>query len=79
MADGSNPAHKFTDLGREVMMLAGAKDANGAEKPLFDTIIPILSGPKQGSADITHQMDNANAAALICKMQQSVVGWWYGY
>ncbi len=60
-------------------MLAGAKDANGAEKPLFDAIIPILSGPKQGSTDITYRTDNADAAALIRKMRRSVAGWWYGY
>jgi hypothetical protein len=79
MADGSDPAHKFTDLGREVMMLAGARDMNGAEKPLFHAIIPICSGPKQGSADITHRTDNTKAAALIHKMQKSVGGWWFGY
>jgi hypothetical protein len=54
MADGSKPKHKFTDLSREFMWLSST-DADGKEVPLFDVIIPIISGMQSGSAVVTYR------------------------
>jgi hypothetical protein len=67
MDNGSKPLYKFTDLCREVMWLSSTA-ANGTSKPLFDAIVPIISGPQQGSAIITYQTDNIEAASLIWKI-----------
>jgi hypothetical protein len=78
MDDRSKPLHKFTDLCREVMWLSSTA-ANGTSKPLFDAIIPIVSGPQQGSAIITYRTDNIEAASLIWKIRRSIAGWFFGY
>ena len=53
--------------------------ADGPPVPLFDAIIPIVSGQQNGSATITYWTDNKEAAKLICKICRSVAGWFYGY
>jgi hypothetical protein len=78
MEDGSKPPHKFTNLCREVMGLT-SPTADGPPVPLFDAIIPIVSGQQNGSATITYRTDNKAAAELIRKIHRSVAGWFYGY
>jgi hypothetical protein len=77
MEDGSKPPHKFTDLCREVMWLTSSS-ADGPPVPLFDAIIPIVSGQQNGSATVTYRTDNKEAAELICKICRSVAGWFFG-
>jgi hypothetical protein len=67
MDNGSKPLHKFTDLCREVMWLSSTS-ADGTSKPLFDAIIPIMTGHQQGSEIITYCTDNIKAASLIWKI-----------
>jgi hypothetical protein len=52
---------------------------NGTSKPLFDAIMPVVSGQQQGSAIITYRTDNAEAAALIWKIRRSIAGLFFGY
>jgi hypothetical protein len=52
MADESKPKHKFTNLLREFMWLSST-DANRKVVPLFDVIVPIVSGMQSGSAVVT--------------------------
>ena len=73
MEDGSKPPHKFTDLCWEVMWLTSPA-ADSPPIPLFDAIIPIVSGQQNGSATITYWTDNKEAAELICKICRSVAG-----
>jgi hypothetical protein len=67
MDNGSKPLHKFMDLCQEVMWLTYTA-ANGTTKPLFDMIVPIMSGQQQGSAMVTFCTDNSKAASLVQKM-----------
>jgi hypothetical protein len=71
--DGSKPLYKFTDLCREVMWLSSMAPG-GTSKLLFDAIMPVILGQQQGSMIITYNMDNAEAAALIRKIRQSIAG-----
>jgi hypothetical protein len=60
------PPHKFTDLGREFMMLADPTPSNsGAVVYAFDAIIPILMGPNSRGATLTYRRDNAYANVLV--------------
>ena len=78
MADGSRPPHKFTDLCQEFMWL-DSPTADSTVHPLFDAIIPITSGPREGSARVTHRADNKEAAMLVRKIRHSVAAWFFGY
>jgi hypothetical protein len=78
MEDGSKPLHKFTNLCREVMWLKSST-ADGISKLLFNAIMPIVSGHKQGSAIITYCTDDIEAASFIFKIQCSVAGCFFGY
>ncbi len=78
MDDGSKPLHKFTDLCREVMRLTYTA-ADGTTKPLFDAIVPIMSGQQQGSTMVTFYTNNSEAASLVRKMQCSVARWFFRY
>jgi hypothetical protein len=53
MEDSSKLPHKFTNLCREVMWLTSLA-ADGPSIPLFDAIIPIVSGKQNGSAAVTY-------------------------
>jgi hypothetical protein len=44
--------------------------ADGTESPLFDVLMPIVSGVQSGSAVVTHQTDNKEAAILIRKIKK---------
>jgi hypothetical protein len=76
MDDGSKSLHKFTDLCREIMWFSSTA-ANGTCKPLFDAIVPIVSGPQQGSAIITYPTNIIKATFLIWKydLASRVVLW----
>ena len=52
--------------------------ADGPPVPLFDAIIPIVSGQQNGSATITYWANNKVVAELNCKIHRSVAGWFYG-
>ena len=78
MEDSIKPLHKFTNLCQDVMWLTSPA-ANGTSVPLFDTIIPIVSGQQNGSATLTYQTNNKEAAELICKICRRVAGWFFGY
>jgi hypothetical protein len=78
MEDGSKPLHKFTNLCKEVMWLSSMAP-NGTSKPLFDAIVPVALVQQQGSTIITYHTNNAEAAALIRKIHQSIAGWFFGY
>jgi hypothetical protein len=77
IADGSKK-HNFTNLSREFMWLSST-DANGKEVPLFEVIIPFVSGMQSGSAVVTYRNDSNEAAILIRKIWQSVALWFFGY
>jgi hypothetical protein len=47
---------------------------DGTLTPLFDAIVPVVSGQKQGSVIITYRTDNAEAAAFIQKICRSIAG-----
>ena len=47
--------------------------------PMFDVIMPYVTGMLAGSAVVTYRHDNLEAAILIKKIRQSVASWWYGY
>ncbi len=67
------PPHKFTDLGREFMMLADPTPSDSvAVVYAFDAIIPILTGPNSGGATLTYRRDNAYANVLVKKIKTSV-------
>ena len=51
-----------------------SSSVNGMSKPLFDAIGPIGAGPQQGSAIVTYQVDNVEAALLVCEICRSVDG-----
>jgi hypothetical protein len=53
MEDGSKPPHKFTNFCREVMWPTSPA-VDGPPVPLFDAIIPIVSGQQNGSATVTY-------------------------
>ena len=78
MEDNSTPGHKFTDLLRECMFLSTTNE-EGKVIPMFDVIMPYVTGMLAGSAVVTYHHDNIEAAILIKKIQQSVASWWYGY
>jgi hypothetical protein len=80
MEDKSRPFHKFTDLCRKFMWLKSS-DVDELSKPLFDAIIPIVSGHQhqQGCTIVTYRTDNKEAAALIKKIRCSVAAWVFGY
>ncbi len=59
MKDGSKPAHKFTDLCREISFFV---DAVGDQ--LFNALIPVESDD-----------NNTPAATLVKKMKHYVAGW----
>ncbi len=77
MEDGSKYPHKFTDFCREVMWLTSTA-ADGPPVPLFDAIIPIVSGQQNSSATVTYRTNNKETAELNCKICQSIAGWFYG-
>jgi hypothetical protein len=78
MEGRTEPARKFTDLCREVMMLMG-KGIDGVEKHLFDAFVLIASGPHQVSASITFRTDNTMVVLMVRKMWQCVAGWFLRY
>ncbi len=60
-------------------MWLSSTDANRKEVPLFDVIVPIVSGMQSQSAVVTCCNDNNEATSLIRKIQQSVASWFFGY
>jgi hypothetical protein len=78
MAGGSKPLHKLADLCQEFMWLT-AKTLDGTTLPLFDAVIPIVSGIQRGSAVVTYRTDNKEAAILIKKIRRSVASWFFEY
>jgi hypothetical protein len=56
-------------------MWLSSTDVNGKEVPLFDVIVPIVSGMQSGSAVVTYSNDNNEATILIRKIRQSVASW----
>ena len=71
MEDNSTPRHKFTDLSRECMFLLITNE-EGIVIPMFDVIMPYVTGMLVGSAVVTYRHDNIEAAILIKKIRQSV-------
>jgi hypothetical protein len=71
MANESKPPHKFIDLCQEFMWLTSTA-ADGTESPLFNVVMPIISGVQSGSALVTYQTDNKEAVILIRKTKHSV-------
>ncbi len=80
MEDKSRPPHKFTDLCHEFMWLKLSHE-DGLSKFLFNAIISIVSGHRQGCAIVTYRncTDNNEAAALVKKIRCSVAAWFFGY
>ncbi len=78
MADGSKPPHKFTNLCREFMWLT-AKTLDGTTLPLFDAVIPIVSGTQSSSTVVTYWKDNKEAVILMKTMKCSIASWFFGY
>jgi hypothetical protein len=80
MDDKSKLPHKFTDLCRELMwLISKATDPVLSSKPLFNTIIPIVSGLQSGSTIIIYRTDNKVAAILIHKIKRTFAAWFFGY
>ncbi len=75
---GGTNSYKTAE-GQVVVMGLTSPTADGPPVPLFDAIIPIVSGQQNGSATITYWTDNKAAAELIRKKCRSVAGWFYGY
>ena len=71
MEDNSTPRHKFTDLSREFMFLSTTNE-EGKVIPMFDVIMPYVTGMLAGSAVVTYRHDNLEAAILIKKIRQSL-------
>ncbi len=78
MANGSKPPHKFTDLCWEFMWLTFTA-VDCTEFPLFDVVMPIVSGVQSGSAVVTYKTDNKEATILIRKIKHSVALWFFGF
>jgi hypothetical protein len=78
MANESPPQHKFIDLCWEFMWLT-LTTADGTKIPLFDVVMPIVSGIQSGSAVATYQTDNKKAAILVKKIKYSVASWYFRY
>ncbi len=60
-------------------MWLSSPNSDGIKVPLFDIVIPIVSGIQSGSAMVTYRNDNREAAILIRNIRQSVTSWFYGY
>jgi hypothetical protein len=74
------PPHKFTDLGREFMMLADPTPSDSGEVVYaYDAIIPILTGLNSRGATLTYRRDNAYANVLVKKIKTSVAAWFFGF
>jgi hypothetical protein len=74
------PPHKYTDLGREFMMLADPTPSDsGAVVYAFNAIIPIFMGPNSGGTTLTYRRDNAYANVLVKKIKTSVAAWFFGF
>jgi hypothetical protein len=64
MVDGSDPPHKLTDLCQEFMWQP-ASVTDGTVVPLFDVMIPILSGQQSSGAVVMYCSGNKEAVELI--------------
>ncbi len=59
--------------------MANLTPSSNMSSPLFNAIIPVISGYQNGSAAVTYRSDNQEAAALIKKIRQSPPAWFFDY
>ena len=79
-SDGSPPPFKFTSLRKEMYNLAHPDTS----LPIFEAIIPCLSGPNSGMLDVSVRTNVTKAvhdrhSALIENMARAPAPWWRGY